>query len=224
MTIRSGQSDPKTDGENGQAQKHRASSLVGPRDVARSARSAEAAHLAGVIEVRGILGAALAELGARIVGGAWLPGEAIPKMADLCDDMGVSRSVVRESFRILGAKGLVRSCTSDGTRVLPRSECRLLSPDVMDWRIKAGDTTARLHDLMRVRLVLEPGVMHTATAMAAEPARAHPACVGHQAACRPHVGPGLCRTVAVVGSSTAWSDGDRFRVWPVARQWFARKP
>lgn len=128
--------------------------------------------LAGVIEVRGILGAAVTELGTRIVGGVWAPGEAIPKEADLCDDMGVSRSVIREAFRIIGAKGLIRSRTSDGTRVLPRSEWRLLDPDVMDWRIKAGDTVSLLHDLLKVRLVLEPGVVHTATIMASDEARA----------------------------------------------------
>ena len=128
--------------------------------------------LAGVIEVRGILGAAVTELGTRIVGGTWAPGEAIPKEADLCDEMGVSRSVIREAFRIIGAKGLIRSRTSDGTRVLPRSEWRLLDPDVMDWRIKAGDTVSLLHDLLKVRLVLEPGVVHTATRMASDEARA----------------------------------------------------
>jgi GntR family transcriptional regulator, galactonate operon transcriptional repressor len=128
--------------------------------------------LGGVIEVRGILGAAVAELGTRIVGGVWAPGEAIPKEADLCDDMGVSRSVIREAFRIIGAKGLIRSRTSDGTRVLPRGEWRLLDPDVMDWRIKAGDTVALLHDLLRVRLVLEPGVVHTATLVATDDSRA----------------------------------------------------
>ena len=128
--------------------------------------------LAGVIEFRGILGTAVAELGIRIVGGEWQPGEAILKEADLCAELGVSRSVIREAFRILGAKGLIRSRTSDGTRVLPKSEWRLLDPDVMDWRIKAGDTTALLQDLLKVRLVLEPGAVHAATHLADEAARA----------------------------------------------------
>lgn len=127
--------------------------------------------LAGVIEVRGILGQAVAELGRRIVGGDWAPGEGIPKEIDLCVEMGVSRTVIREAFRILGAKGLIRSRTSDGTRVLPRSEWRLLDPDVMDWRIKAGDSRALLQDLLTVRLVLEPGVVHLATLAASEAAR-----------------------------------------------------
>jgi GntR family transcriptional regulator, galactonate operon transcriptional repressor len=128
--------------------------------------------LAGVIEVRGILGTAVSGLGTRIVGGEWQPGDGIPKEADLCNEMGVSRSVIREAFRILGAKGLIRSRTSDGTRVQPRSEWRLLDPDVMDWRIKAGDTKVLLEDLLKVRLVLEPGVVHTATLMASPTSRA----------------------------------------------------
>jgi len=128
--------------------------------------------LAGVIEYRGILGTAVERLGQRIVAGEWLPGEAIPREPDLCADLGVSRSVMREAMRILGAKGLVRSRTSDGTRVLPRGEWRLLDPDIMDWRIRAGDTRTLLTDLLTVRLVMEPGIVRTATQCADEAARA----------------------------------------------------
>ncbi|WP_051631332.1 FadR/GntR family transcriptional regulator [Afifella pfennigii] len=128
-------------------------------------------HLAGVIQFRGILGEAVAELGQRIVGGEWQPGEALPREADLTESLGVSRSVIREAVRILGAKGLLRSRTSDGTRVTPRSEWRLLDPDVMDWRIRSGDTTSLLEELLRVRLVLEPGIVHAATQMADAAAR-----------------------------------------------------
>lgn len=133
--------------------------------------SGRSAPLAGVIEVRGVLGQAVADLGRRIVGGEWAPGEGIPKEADLCIEIGVSRTVVREALRILGAKGLIRSRTSDGTRVLPRGEWRLLDPDVMDWRIKAGDTQSLLEDLLKVRLVLEPGIVHLATRVATEARR-----------------------------------------------------
>jgi GntR family transcriptional regulator, galactonate operon transcriptional repressor len=130
------------------------------------------AGLAGVIEVRGVLGEAVSALGTRILGGEWAPGEGIPKEADLCIALGVSRSVIREAFRILGAKGLIRSRTSDGTRVQARSEWRLLDPDVMNWRINAGDTKSLLQDLLKVRLVLEPGVVYTATLTADDAARA----------------------------------------------------
>jgi DNA-binding FadR family transcriptional regulator len=119
-----------------------------------------------------VLGGTVAELGRRIVGQEWLPGEAIPREADLSGELGVSRSVIREAFRILGAKGLIRSRTSDGTRVLPREEWRLLDPDVMQWRIAAGDVRGLLLELLRVRAVLEPGVVREATLSASPEARA----------------------------------------------------
>ncbi len=128
--------------------------------------------LRGVIEVRGILGQAVSELGTRIVGGLWAPGEPIPTEAELCQLLGVSRSVVREAFRILGAKGLIRSRTSDGTRVLPRADWRLLDPDVMQWRIAAGETNTLLRDLLKLRDVLEPGMVYAATRNADDDARA----------------------------------------------------
>src|SRR5687767_10153268 len=67
--------------------------------------------LAGVIALRGAVGLAAAALGRRIVAGEWPPGGAIPREADLGATLGVSRSVVREAVRVLGAKGLVRSRT-----------------------------------------------------------------------------------------------------------------
>lgn len=140
-------------------------------------RRMEALH--GVIEIRGILGGAVSDLGTRIVGGQWAPGDPIPTEAELCQMLGVSRSVVREAFRILGAKGLIRSRTSDGTRVLPRAEWRLLDPDVMQWRIAAGDTISLLRDLLKLRAVFEPGMVYAATKNADENARARVTAAWH---------------------------------------------
>jgi GntR family transcriptional regulator, galactonate operon transcriptional repressor len=135
-------------------------------------RGRDITPLDGVIPFRGVMGSAVAELGRRVVGGEWPPGQTIPREADLSVELGVSRAVLREAVRTLGAKGLVRSRTSDGTRVLPRQEWRLLDPDVMDWRIQAGDTQSLLLDLLRVRAVLEPGVVREATLAATPAARA----------------------------------------------------
>lgn len=118
--------------------------------------------LDGAIELRGILGDAVENLGTRIASGEWAEGQAVTREADLVDQLGVSRSVIRESFRILGAKGMIRSKTSDGTRVQPRSKWRLLDPDVMEWRIKADDKERLLRDLLKLRLVMEPGTAYLA--------------------------------------------------------------
>ncbi|MGY0398399.1 MAG: FadR/GntR family transcriptional regulator [Ostreibacterium sp.] len=119
--------------------------------------------ISGQIHVRGILGETLSTLSSDIVGKRWKEGEALPKESDLVEELGVSRSVIREACRILGAKGLIKSRTSDGTRVQPRSLWRLLDPDVMEWRLKAGDRDDLLRDLLQLRLIIEPGIAYYAT-------------------------------------------------------------
>lgn len=124
--------------------------------------------LTGTIPMRGVIGKAVFDLGCRIASGVWSEGETISREADMVSELDASRSVVREAVRILSAKGMLRSRTSDGTRVRPRSEWRLLDPDVMQWRIAGGDTEGLLGDLLALRLVLEPGVAHQATLAAGE--------------------------------------------------------
>ncbi|CCN84129.1 putative transcriptional regulator, GntR family [Vibrio nigripulchritudo SFn27] len=127
-----------------------------------------ASLLEGSIKHRGILGTVVEHLGVRIVGSEWSENEAVPKEAALVEELGVSRSVIREAFRMLSAKGLIFSRTSDGTRVQPRSKWRLLDPDLMEWRIKSGETHDLLNDLLKTRLVLEPGITFSATQTATD--------------------------------------------------------
>jgi DNA-binding FadR family transcriptional regulator len=128
--------------------------------------------IAGLMPVRGILGGVVSGLGKRVVSGEWQSGEALPTEAALMDELGVGRSVVREAIRILNAKGLVRSRQMEGTTVLPRSNWRLLDPDLIHWRMEAADRNALLRDLLRVRLALEPGVVWMATSSGAPAAKA----------------------------------------------------
>ncbi|MDP1730501.1 MAG: FCD domain-containing protein [Devosia sp.] len=134
-------------------------------------------RLAGLMQVRGILGGVVGDLGCRIVAGEWKSGEILPTEAELMDQLTVGRSVVREAMRILNAKGLVRSRQMEGTKVMPRAEWRLLDPDLIQWRMQAADRDVLLKDLLQVRLVLEPGVVWTATSYgsAAAKARIHAA-------------------------------------------------
>lgn len=123
-------------------------------------------------QIRGILGAVINELGVRLFNGEWAVGEALPTEAELVEQLDVSRSVIREALRTLASKGLVRSRTSDGTRVQPRSNWRLLDPDTIEWRLQAdNDRDALLEDLLRLRLILEPGAVYTATLVATDEIR-----------------------------------------------------
>lgn len=131
-----------------------------------------AGRLGGLMQVRGILGTVVSDLGCRIVAGEWKPGETLPTEAELMAELNVGRSVVREAIRILNAKGLVRSRQMEGTKVLPRAEWRLLDPDLIQWRMQAADRKALLKDLLQVRLVLEPSVVRTATESGSPEAKA----------------------------------------------------
>jgi GntR family galactonate operon transcriptional repressor len=129
-------------------------------------------RLGGLMQVRGILGSVVENLGRRLVAGEWKTGESLPTESELMEHLGVGRSVVRESVRILNAKGLLKSRQMAGTTVMPRQSWRLLDPDLIQWRIEAADRKALLRDLLQVRLVLEPGVVWTATTKGSEEAKA----------------------------------------------------
>jgi DNA-binding FadR family transcriptional regulator len=138
----------------------------------QQARMADIGRIAGTMDTRGIMGTVVKDLGCRIVSGEWKSGDVLPTEAELIVKLQVSRSVVREAMRILNAKGLVRGRPMAGTKVLPRSDWRLLDPDIIQWRILAADRKVLLTDLLHVRLALEPGVARLATESASPAARA----------------------------------------------------
>jgi DNA-binding FadR family transcriptional regulator len=109
------------------------------------------------------------ELGSRIVRGDLAPGGALPNEAELCRELGASRSVVREAVKSLAAKGLLELRTRTGTRVLAPSHWNLLDLDVLGWRYAAMPRTQFFRELFEIRRMIEP----EAAALAAE--RATPA-------------------------------------------------
>lgn len=163
---------------------------------ARATTITRPASIAGLMPVRGVLGEVVSGLGRRIVSGEWKSGEALPTESALMEQLGVGRSVVREAIRILNAKGLVRSRQMEGTTVLPRASWRLLDPDLIHWRMEAADRDVLLLDLLQVRLVLEPGVVWTATAFGTDAAkrRIHEAWAAWVAVLSEQSTPGVQRT------------------------------
>ncbi|PSK90195.1 GntR family transcriptional regulator [Murinocardiopsis flavida] len=94
-------------------------------------------------------------LGTRIVTGRVPPGSPIDPVA-LEREFRVSRSVVRESLRVLTAKGLVDARPRLGTYVLAREEWVSLDPDVLRWRFSGPPDPGFLDELFEVRLIVEP--------------------------------------------------------------------
>src|SRR6478609_226560 len=101
-------------------------------------------------------------IGRRIVRGELAPGEILPEQGEWSRMLGVSRTVVREATKVLAAKGLVESRSKRGTVVLPRSDWRLLDPDVLAWLSEAGLDPEFLRGMFEVRRIIEPAVARLA--------------------------------------------------------------
>ena len=101
-------------------------------------------------------------IGRRIVRGELAAGEILPEQGELSRMLGVSRTVIREATKVLAAKGLVESRSKRGTVVLPRSDWRLLDPDVLAWLSEAGLDPEFLRGMFEVRRIIEPAVARLA--------------------------------------------------------------
>jgi len=108
------------------------------------------------------------DLGMRIVGGEFGPGDRLPAEAVFLAQYEVSRPVLREATRVLVAKGLVLSRQRAGAIVRPRSEWHLLDPDVLYWLIQSRPQPEFVETLFTVRRVFEPAAAALATRLATE--------------------------------------------------------
>jgi GntR family transcriptional regulator, galactonate operon transcriptional repressor len=104
---------------------------------------------------RGLHGQTVERLGMRVISGTYPPGEVIDPER-LAVELDVSKTVVREALRVLGAKGLVDSRPKRGTYVRDRSAWSLLDTDVMQWQLRAGISAEFLAELSEVRAIVEP--------------------------------------------------------------------
>jgi len=91
-----------------------------------------------------------------------------PKEADLSRQLGVSRTVLRESMKVLADKGMVEMKPRAGTRSRPSSQWRLLDPDVLAWQAELHATPEFLRNLCEVRLAIEPTAAGFAAVRATE--------------------------------------------------------
>ena len=106
--------------------------------------------------IKNVHGNTLDLLGEQIVAGRYPPGTSIPPEAALCEELGVSRTVIREAVKSLVAKGLIVIGPKVGTRVLASEQWNWFDPDVVIWQSKAGLTREFLRDLQELRRVVEP--------------------------------------------------------------------
>jgi len=81
---------------------------------------------------------------------------AFPNEAELCHQLGVSRTILREAVKVLANKGMVEVRPRSGTKPRPRAEWHLLDPDILTWQAEVRPDARFLRDLCEVRLSIEP--------------------------------------------------------------------
>jgi DNA-binding FadR family transcriptional regulator len=96
------------------------------------------------------------DLGIAIITERYSNGRPFPVEAELCTYYGVSRSVLRESVKMLTAKGLLCSRPRHGTWVQPESAWNHLDPDVMRWILERKFSLPLLIEFTQMRLAVEP--------------------------------------------------------------------
>jgi DNA-binding FadR family transcriptional regulator len=104
---------------------------------------------------RGLHGQLVQQLGQMIVSGD-LGADRPLVPEEIGQRFEVSRTVVRESLRVLEAKGLVSARPNVGTRVRPVSDWNLLDPDIIEWRAVGPQRDDQRRELCELRWTIEP--------------------------------------------------------------------
>ncbi|MFD8674036.1 FadR/GntR family transcriptional regulator [Streptomyces seoulensis] len=110
---------------------------------------------AGGSRGRGLHGQLVQQLGQMIVSGD-LGADRPLVPEEIGQRFEVSRTVVRESLRVLEAKGLVSARPNVGTRVRPVSDWNLLDPDIIEWRAFGPQRDDQRRELNELRWTIEP--------------------------------------------------------------------
>ena len=119
-------------------------------------------HIGGTYRGPSLHGQVVQELGSRIAGGHYAPGELLPPEEELCVQLGVSRTALREAVKVLAAKGLVEARPRVGTRVRASVLWNQLDPDVLAWRCSKLPDAMLLAQLTEMREIIEPAAAQLA--------------------------------------------------------------
>jgi DNA-binding FadR family transcriptional regulator len=112
--------------------------------------------------IKNVHGGTVDLLGEAIVTGRYPVGSSLPPEPVLCEELGVSRTVIREAVKSLIAKGLLITGPKLGTRVLAEGQWNWFDPDVVAWQSRAGLSRDFLRDLQELRRLVEPAAARLA--------------------------------------------------------------
>jgi GntR family transcriptional repressor for pyruvate dehydrogenase complex len=101
----------------------------------------------------------MAEIQSRIIEGALTPGMMLPPERELCEQLGVSRTALREAVRMLVTKGLLETRPGVGTIVMQVTSGHVSEPLSMMMSQNGSIDLGHLHE---VRQVLEVEIVRLA--------------------------------------------------------------
>ncbi|MEW2486534.1 FadR/GntR family transcriptional regulator [Streptomyces sp. NPDC048411] len=114
---------------------------------------------------RGVHGQTVEILARRVLSGEIAEGATLDLVA-LQDELDVSLTALRESLKVLAAKGMVDARQKRGTFVRARCDWNLLDADVLRWQFTGGTGSgtdlALLRNLGEVRGIIEPAAVRLA--------------------------------------------------------------
>lgn len=102
-----------------------------------------------------------------IVDGRLKPGDRLPSERELAQQLGVSRTVVREAVRALAAKGLLEVRSGSGTTVRKVTRDQVVGPLNLLLQTQGGGSIS-FEDLHQVRSILEIEIAGLAAVQATE--------------------------------------------------------
>ncbi|SEG82272.1 DNA-binding transcriptional regulator, FadR family [Actinacidiphila yanglinensis] len=114
---------------------------------------------------RGVHGQTVETLARRVLSGEIPEGSTLDLPA-LQSELDVSLTALRESLKVLAAKGMVDARQKRGTFVRARADWNLLDADVLRWQFAGGTTNGTdsglLRNLGEVRAIIEPAAVRLA--------------------------------------------------------------
>lgn len=125
-------------------------------------------YTGGTYSGRNLHGQVVQELGLRVVGGVYAAGALLPNEEQLCQELTVSRTALREAVKVLAAKGLLEARPRIGTRVRTKDLWNLLDPDILAWRCATGADAEFLRHLTELREIIEPAAASLAASSRSE--------------------------------------------------------
>jgi GntR family transcriptional repressor for pyruvate dehydrogenase complex len=99
-----------------------------------------------------------------VVGESWKPGDRIPPERELCQQLGIARTSLREALKAMELVGMLDSRVGDGTFVCPRSE--FLSRPLL-WAFTGTDRN-ELQEIMEARSIIEENLAGLAAERASD--------------------------------------------------------